>query len=65
VKILDFGLAKLVDPQANEESSTHSLSLIGKGILLGTASYMAPEQAMGKPVGNVRTYMRSAPCCTR
>jgi WD40 repeat protein/serine/threonine protein kinase len=39
-KITDFGLAKLVEP--SDEAPTRS------GVILGTASYMAPEQAGGK-----------------
>jgi serine/threonine protein kinase len=43
-KILDFGLAKLMT-----ESSPDATQTIA-GIILGTPSYMAPEQAEGKPV---------------
>ncbi len=41
-KILDFGLARLVD---NEQGS-----LTESGMMVGTAFYMAPEQALGKPI---------------
>ncbi len=52
VKVLDFGLAKLADV-SHEKSATTTLTAIpetGDGRILGTASYMSPEQAEGKPV---------------
>ena len=52
VKVLDFGLAKLTErPQIGEEESTRSIPpWTDEGTILGTASYMSPEQAAGKPV---------------
>jgi eukaryotic-like serine/threonine-protein kinase len=52
VKVLDFGLAKLVD-QKNEsvldfEESARSENQTGKGLILGTVNYMSPEQAKGE-----------------
>ena len=43
VKVLDFGIAKLI-----EDSATGN-SLTGEGALLGTPTYMSPEQASGMP----------------
>ena len=58
VKVLDFGLAKAVngDLSGPDPSQSPSLTLdsMGEGIVLGTAPYMTPEQARGKPV-NKRT----------
>ncbi|HXA67606.1 MAG TPA: protein kinase [Bryobacteraceae bacterium] len=49
VKVLDFGLAKLAEPdQPAEKGSTEPLSTKA-GMILGTAGYMSPEQAEGKP----------------
>ena len=52
VKVLDFGLAKAV-PRATahvEESATISAAPVTiSGMILGTAAYMAPEQAKGNP----------------
>ena len=52
VKVLDFGLAKRAEPvTGNPESSpTITMGATRVGQILGTAAYMAPEQARGKPV---------------
>src|SRR6185436_19400793 len=52
VKVLDFGLAKMGGtPTAEaEQSPTFTLHETEAGVILGTASYMSPEQAKGKVV---------------
>jgi serine/threonine protein kinase len=53
VKVLDFGLAKaFVEERPGDLSNSPTLSraVTGAGIILGTAAYMSPEQAQGKPV---------------
>src|SRR5262249_10351288 len=51
VKVLDFGLAKFMSAGAAASNLTHSptLTVAGTlpGVILGTASYMSPEQAKG------------------
>jgi serine/threonine protein kinase len=51
VKVLDFGLAKLTDRSSKRSTSNHGESLrTAPGTVLGTAQYMAPEQARGLTV---------------
>jgi serine/threonine-protein kinase len=54
VKVLDFGLARALDnTPANasfSNSPTLSMAATNAGVILGTAAYMSPEQARGKPV---------------
>ena len=52
VKVLDFGLAKMGGAPAasGDESPTFISDGTQAGVILGTAAYMAPEQAKGKPV---------------
>ncbi len=52
VKILDFGLAKLVAPMSVDEASTSSFEspATEPGRVLGSVLYMSPEQAMGHPL---------------
>jgi Tol biopolymer transport system component len=51
VKVLDFGLAKLMeDARAGAESSLPTEELTGEGRILGTVAYMSPEQAEGRPI---------------
>ncbi len=51
VKILDFGLAKLVGQKPiGSEQSTVKQNETAKGLILGTVNYMSPEQAQGEKV---------------
>ena len=50
VKVLDFGLAKAADANGGASSTTDCVLSTKEGHLLGTPTYMAPEQARGKPI---------------
>ena len=55
VKVLDFGLAKALEPHASgdldfSQSPTITAEATEIGTVLGTAAYMSPEQARGRPV---------------
>ena len=50
VKVLDFGLAKLLDEEAARTSGIHHTEITEVGIPYGTATYAAPEQARGDRV---------------
>lgn len=50
VKVLDFGLAKLTEMhEPDGEEQTRKLVKTNPGVVMGTVTYMSPEQARGKP----------------
>jgi eukaryotic-like serine/threonine-protein kinase len=50
VKVLDFGLAKLTEVERAEDGTRALESQTEEGMIIGTLSYMSPEQAEGKKV---------------
>jgi len=54
VKVLDFGLAKALTTEGSDPNLSKSATMTANGtiagVILGTAAYMSPEQARGRPV---------------
>jgi serine/threonine protein kinase len=52
IKVLDFGIASVAQPPHHDPNNSPTLTLASAsaGLILGTAGYMSPEQASGKPV---------------
>jgi serine/threonine protein kinase/tetratricopeptide (TPR) repeat protein len=54
IKVLDFGLAKLAEPQSSSSSGSEDPTIVlhrtKPGAVMGTAAYMSPEQARGRHV---------------
>ena len=63
VKILDFGLAKSIQPQAANLNGSNGDT--APGFISGTATYMSPEQVQGGSSTIVPTSFLSGSCCTR
>jgi eukaryotic-like serine/threonine-protein kinase len=50
VKVLDFGLAKLVERAGSEEATVTAETATRAGVIVGTVAYASPEQIEAKPV---------------
>jgi serine/threonine protein kinase len=72
VKVLDFGLAKAMEPPAGSSPSvsqsptiTTPAMMTQAELILGTAAYMAPEQAKGRVADKRSDIWAFGVCCTR
>jgi eukaryotic-like serine/threonine-protein kinase len=50
VKLLDFGLAKVVESRPEGQDDSTALPATEPGVVMGTVGYMSPEQVRGQPV---------------
>ena len=65
VKVLDFGLAKAIDRADGNSADSPTITtpaMTQAGVIMGTAAYMSPEQARGRPSTSARTSGRLAAC---
>jgi eukaryotic-like serine/threonine-protein kinase len=67
VKVMDFGLAKLAPTPADASSSDNAPTVLKTdvGMVVGTAAYMAPEQARGDTLDARSDIFHSARCRTK
>jgi serine/threonine protein kinase len=70
VKVLDFGLAKALTGPASVSVALQSPTITSpaateRGLILGTAAYMSPEQARGRAVDKRTDIWASGRCCTK
>ena len=67
IKILDFGLAKLVEPPGETSSQLATLEKKGTipGTILSTVGYMSPEQATGRTAEHFADQFSLERCCMK
>ena len=67
VKLLDFGIAKLVhrDDGTAPDTTRTMADLTAQGLVVGTTRYMAPEQARGQPVDPRADIFSLGRCCMK
>jgi len=66
VKVLDFGVAKLVRPEENSEAAvTLTSPTTMPGMVMGTVGYMSPERCEVRRATLDRTFSALALCCTK
>ena len=64
IKVLDFGIAKLHEPNAVDEDAL-TAPKTAPGVILGTAAYMSPSKPWDARSMRAQTFSRLAWCCTK